>query len=40
MSVMARTLPGMPNFAVRLGRVSWILSGWAGRTLLCLIAMI
>jgi hypothetical protein len=23
-----------------LGRVSWILSGWAGRTLSCLIAMI
>jgi len=26
--------------ATGLGRVSWILSGWAGRTLSCLIVMI
>jgi len=30
----------LPAMAAGLGRVSWILSGWAGRTLSCLIVMI
>jgi uncharacterized protein len=36
------TMMGLGFFrrSVELGRVSWILSGWAGRTLSCLIAMI